>query len=120
VMDLAEVTQAISLGGKTGCLVVALSLGEGAMLFEAGRLVHASFLDTRGEEAFGALISASQWEVEASFRFSQSDRAEFAHLPKTISRSVDQLLLSIAAGIDEGGAAPGEAQTVAPINEQEG
>lgn len=120
VMDLAEVTQAISLGGKTGCLVVALSLGEGAMLFDAGRLVHARFLDKTGEEAFGALVSASQWEAEASFRFNQSERAELAHLPRTISRSVDQLLLSIAAGIDEGGAGPGQAQTVAPINEQEG
>jgi CheY-like chemotaxis protein len=120
VMDLAEVTQAISLGGKTGCLVVALAVGEGAMLFEAGRLVHASFLGKTGEEAFGALISTSQREVEASLRFNQADRAEVAHLPKTISRSVDQLLLSIAAGIDEGGTGPGQAQPAALINQKEG
>jgi CheY-like chemotaxis protein len=120
VMDLAEVTQAISLGGKTGCLVVALSVGEGAMLFEAGRLVHASFLGKTGEDAFGALISTSQREAEASFRFNQADRTELAHLPKTISRSVDQLLLSIAAGIDEGGTGPGRAQPTALINQKEG
>lgn len=103
VMDLAEVTQAIALGGKTGCLVVALSGGEGAMLFEAGHLVHASFVGKTGEEAFAALIQASQREAQASFRFNQAERAELGHLPRTISRSVDQLLLSIAAGIDEGG-----------------
>ena len=119
VMDLAEVTQAIALGGKTGCLVVAVSLGEGAMLFEGGRLVHASFLGKTGEEAFGALISTSQREVEAFFRFNQADRAELAHLPKTISRSVDQLLLSIAAGIDEGGAGPDQAHPTALINQKE-
>jgi hypothetical protein len=38
VMDLAEVTQAIALGGKTGSLVVAFSAGEGRMLFQVGRL----------------------------------------------------------------------------------
>jgi len=103
VMDLAEVTQAIALGGKTGCLVVALAAGEGAMLFEAGRLVHASFAGKMGEEAFAALIQSSQRQAQASFRFSQTDRAELVHLPKSISKSVDQLLLSIAAGIDEGG-----------------
>ena len=120
VMDLAEVTQAISLGGKTGCLVVALSVGEGAMLFEAGRLVHASFLGQTGEEAFGILISTSQREAEASFRFNQADRAELAHLPKTISRSVDQLLLSIAARIDESGTGPGQVQPTALTNQREG
>src|SRR6185369_11252461 len=43
VMDLAEVTQAVALGGKTGCLVVYLAPGEGAMVFETGRIVHAAF-----------------------------------------------------------------------------
>lgn len=104
VMDLAEITQAIALGGKTGTLTVGFSAGEGSMLFEVGRLVHATFTGKTGEAAFAALIQASQRETQASFRFSQTDRGELARVPRTIARSVDQLLLSIAAGIDEGGA----------------
>jgi CheY-like chemotaxis protein len=103
VMDLAEVTQAIALGGKTGCLEVALAAGAGTVVFDAGRLVHASVGDLTGETAFGRLLRASQRERHAHFRFSPSDRAELSGAPRTIARSLDQLLLSIAAGIDEDG-----------------
>ena len=48
------------------------------------------------------------------------ERADLAALPKTISRSVDQLLLSIAAGIDEGGTGTEAAQPVAVTNQKEG
>jgi uncharacterized protein DUF4388 len=109
-MDLTEVTQAIALGGKTGCLIVSLTAGQGAILFENGRIVHAGFRGLTGEQAFAALMSAAQREAQARFCFNRADRAEVAHLPKTISRGVDQLLLSIAAGIDEAGADPGHAQ----------
>jgi len=109
IMDLAEVTQAIALGGKTGCLVVSLAVGEGTLLFETGRVIHASFLGRTGEPAFAAILSASQREPDAGFRFSRVDHADVAREPRTISRSVEQLLLSIAVGIDEGeiGLAPG-------------
>jgi len=120
VMDLAEVTQAIALGGKTGSLVVAFSAGEGRMLFQVGRLVHASFAGRTGEDAFAALIQTSQHESQAAFRFNQMGRAELVSLPKTISRSVDQLLLSIAAGIDEGGTSTGPVQPVAVTSQKEG
>jgi CheY-like chemotaxis protein len=113
VMDLAEVTQAIALGGKTGSLVVAFSAGEGRMLFQVGRLVHASFAGRTGEEAFASLIQTSQRESQAAFRFNQMARADLVSLPKTISRSVDQLLLSIAAGIDEGRTSTGPVEPVA-------
>lgn len=105
VMDLTEVTQAISLGGKTGRLVLSLHAGEGSIVFEAGRVVHAEFFGRTGEKAFAALVSASQREEEARFCFNRVERADLAAGPKTISRSVEQLLLSIAADIDEG--APG-------------
>ena len=120
VMDLAEVTQAIALGGKTGSLVVAFSAGEGRMLFQVGRLVHASFAGRTGEDAFAALIQTSQRESQAAFRFNQMGRAELVPLPKTISRSVDQLLMSIAAGIDEGGTSTGPVQPVAVTSQKEG
>ncbi len=119
VMDLAEVTQAIALGGKTGSLAVAFTAGEGRMLFQVGRLVHATFAGRTGEDAFAALIQTSQRESQAAFRFDQMGRAELATLPKTISRSVDQLLLSVAAGIDEGGTSTGPVQPVAVTGQKE-
>jgi CheY-like chemotaxis protein len=118
VMDLAEVTQAIALGGKTGCLVVSLAAGDGSVLFEAGRLVHASFAGKTGESAFAALIRTSQREDQASFRFSQAARAQLAQVPRTISRSVDKLLLSIAAGIDESGTGQGQPPPAAVTNQK--
>jgi CheY-like chemotaxis protein len=105
VMDLTEVTQAISLGGKTGRLLLSLQAGEGSIVFEAGRVIHAEFSGQAGEKAFAAMVSASQREEEARFCFNRAERAELAAGPRTISRSVEQLLLSIAADIDEG--APG-------------
>ena len=63
------------------------------MLFEVGRLVHASFGGRTGESAFAALIQVSQRESRAAFRFDQMERVDLTPLPKTISRSVDQLLL---------------------------
>jgi hypothetical protein len=47
-------------------------------------------------------------------------RAEVVSQPKTISRSVDKLLLSIAAGIDEGGASTGPVQPVTVTSQKEG
>jgi CheY-like chemotaxis protein len=120
VMDLAEVTQAIALGGKTGSLVVAFVAGEGRMLFQVGRLVHASFAGQTGEHAFAALIQTSQRESQAAFRFNQMGRAEVVSQPKTISRSLDKLLLGIAAGIDEGGTGTGPVQPVAVTSQKEG
>ena len=120
VMDLPEVTQAISLGAKTGWLTVSLGAGEGTMGFDVGRLVHASFGGKTGEEAFALLIQASHRERRAGFRFSQADRAELGGVPRTIARSVDQLLLSIAAGIDEGGTSGGPVQPVELTNHREG
>lgn len=120
VMDLPEVTQAIALGCKTGGLAVGFTAGEGSMLFDNGRLVHASFVGRSGEAAFALLIQTSQRELQAPFRFNQMTRTELGQFPKTITRSVDQLLLSIAAGIDEGGSTPSAAQPVALSNQKEG
>jgi CheY-like chemotaxis protein len=101
VMDLTELTQVISLGVKTGELVLSLSAGEGSILFEAGRVVHAEFSGKTGEAAFGALVVASQREGEARFCFNRAEREALAGRPRTISRSVEQLLLNVAQEIDE-------------------
>ncbi|HEY7437366.1 MAG TPA: DUF4388 domain-containing protein [Methylomirabilota bacterium] len=102
VMDLTELTQVISLGVKTGELVLSLSGGEGSILFEAGRVVHAEFAGKTGEPAFAAMVVASQREGEARFCFNRAEREALAGRPRTISRSVEQLLLSVAQEIDEG------------------
>ena len=101
VMDLTELTQVISLGVKTGELLLSLSKGEGTILFDAGRVVHAEFAGRSGEPAFAAMVAASQREGEARFCFNRAAREAVASRPRTISRSVEQLLLSVAQEMDE-------------------
>jgi CheY-like chemotaxis protein len=104
VMDLAEITQAISISGKTGHLTASLAAGEAVVWFVSGRAVHAQFHGLDGERAFHALIAAAH-EDDGDFCFDPVDPAEAQSFPKTIARSVDQLLLIVAADIDEGHAA---------------
>ncbi len=101
VMDLAEVAQAIALGAKTGDLVVTLPDGEGRLIFDRGRIVHAEFLDLAGEPAFTALLVAAHRRGGGSFCFNPLDRLA-PDVERTITRSVDSLLLNTAADIDEG------------------
>jgi len=100
VMDLAEVAQAIALGGKTGHLVLALHSGEGTVFFDRGRIVHAEFGRLSGEQAFGALVVTAHREGGGTFFFNPMEGA--TSFQRTINRSVESLLLSTAAGIDEG------------------
>ena len=100
VMDLAEVAQAIALGGKTGHLVLALASGEGTVVFDRGRIVHAEFGQLIGEPAFTALVVTSHRAPGGTFFFNPMEAA--TSFQRTIERSVESLLLSTAAGIDEG------------------
>ena len=104
VMDLVELTQAIALGGKTGELRLALGAGAGAIVFVGGRIVHAAFDGRDGEAAFAALVAAAQREAGATFTFTPA--APDGGGPRTIERSVEQLLLAVAAEIDEGTSLP--------------
>jgi len=105
VLDLTEVTQAIALGGKTGRLSLRLTAGEGSLLFDSGRVVHAEFASRTGESAFAAMVSAAQSDPEGTFRFRPSAELPADSGARTIQKSVDQLLLSIASEIDESRAA---------------
>lgn len=100
-MDLTELVQALSIGGKSGSLVVSLAADEAVVVLESGRVVHAGYRGLEGEPAFAALVAASQRETEARFRFNRAERHELGQFPRTMSRSAEQLLLSIAVGIDE-------------------
>jgi CheY-like chemotaxis protein len=101
-LDLTEVTQAIGLGGKTGRLALSLSVGEGSLLFESGRVIHAEFAGLTGESAFAALVSSAQHDPEGTFRFRPAAESGPGAGPRTIQKNLDQLLLSIASQIDEG------------------
>jgi CheY-like chemotaxis protein len=103
VMELADLTQAIAGGGKSGRLILALPQGGGLMLFEKGRVVHAEYRNTVGEEAFAALLAACHADGAGRFCFLPSATGEASSLPRTIDKPVDRLLLSIATAIDEKG-----------------
>jgi len=102
VMDLAELTQAIGQGGKSGRLILALGRGSGLIVFDAGRIVHAEFRSAVGEEAFAALLAAAHGEGGGRFCFVPATGGAPAR-PRTIDKSVEQLLLSTATAIDEKG-----------------
>jgi CheY-like chemotaxis protein len=104
-LDLTEVTQAIGLGGKTGRLALALSAGDGSLLFESGRVIHAEFGGLTGESAFAALVASAQHDPEGTFRFKPATGDSTG--PRTIQKSLDQLLISVASEIDEGRAPMG-------------
>ena|SRR2546425_1786832 len=101
VMDLPDVAQAIGLAGKTGQLSVALAAGAGSVIFERGRVVHAEFGALESEAAFAALVAAAQRDVTGSFCFSPLEQVS-PSVPRSITRPIEQLLLSVAADIDEG------------------
>jgi CheY-like chemotaxis protein len=111
VMDLPDITQAIALGNKTGQLMVTLPSGRGVIVFDRGRVVHAEFFGLIGEIAFAALLAVTQGEGHGSFVFSPSEPGTTS-ATRTIHRDLKQLLLSVAAEMDEG--RPGTA--VAPLS----
>ena len=101
VMDLTEVTQAVSIGRKTGRLVLSLKAGQGAILFDSGRVVHAEFAGKTGDGAFNALVVASHRERGGSFSFVPVAAGDASQLPNTIQTDLETLLLNIAVEMDE-------------------
>jgi len=68
--------------------------------FDRGRIVHAEFGQLIGEPAFTALVVTSHRAQGGTFFFNPMEAA--TSFQRTIERSVESLLLSTAAGIDEG------------------
>ena len=101
VMDMAELTQAIGHAGKTGRLKVSVGSDTGLVWFVSGRAVHAEFQSFKGEAAFRALVVAAHEGSNGEFCFEPVGRGEAATFPTSIARTVDQLLLIVAADIDE-------------------
>lgn len=101
VMDLTEVTQAVAIGRKTGRLELSLPAGDGLVLFESGRVVHAEFGKQNGEGAFNALVMSSHRQRGGNFSFVPVEASEASRLPKTINKDLETLLLNVAVEIDE-------------------
>lgn len=101
VMEMEELVQAIAVGGKTGRLLVVLAAGGGMIAFESGRVFHAEFGKASGAAAVEALVAASHREHAGKFCFIPGDGPALASMPRTITTSVDKLLLSIATTLDE-------------------
>ncbi len=110
VLDLMELTQAIGSGRKTGRLTLNLGPGPGTILFDAGRVVHAEFGERKGEQAFKALVAASQEDPGGTFCFVPWDRREATEGPQTIQAGVQQLLLGFALETEEERIAGGNGQ----------
>ena len=103
VMDLAELTQALAMGGKNGRLILALPQGGGLIVFEGRRVVHAEYRGATGEAAFAGLLTAAHTGGAGRFCFLPSAAGENPSPSRTINKSVDRLLLGIATAIDEKG-----------------
>lgn len=100
-LKLEELTQAIAAGGKTGRLLLVLGTGGGMVAFDNGRIVHAEVGNTTGETAFQTLVTAAHREAGGKFCFIPSAPRDLANVPKTITRSVPDLLRGAARAMDE-------------------
>jgi len=100
-LALEDLAQAIVKGSKTGRLLVVLSTGGGMMAFDGGRIVHAEVGNTTGETAFQSLVATSHRERGGKFCFIPSAPRDLANVPKTITRSVADLLAGAAQATNE-------------------
>lgn len=100
-LQFETLTEALAKGGKTGRLLLVLPTGGGMVAFDAGRIVHAEIGNTTGEPAYQALVAAARRERSGKFCFIPSDPRDLANVPKTISRTVAQLLEATATALNE-------------------
>lgn len=100
-LPLEDLARAIVKGSKTGRLLLVLGTGGGMIAFDGGRIVHAEVGNTTGETAFQFLVAASHRESGGKFCFIPSAPRELGNVPKTITRSVAELLAGAAQAMNE-------------------
>lgn len=100
-LALEDLAQAITKGSKTGRLLLVLSTGGGMIAFDGGRVVHAEIGNTTGETAFQSLVAAAHRDSGGKFCFIPSAPRDLANVPKTITRSVAELLNGAAQATNE-------------------
>ena len=92
--SLADIIQLISMGGKSGRLVLCDgSSGEGSLYFEFGYVVHASQGDLEGEAAAQSIIALDG----GTFEFTTGETPS----KKTVMLAGYELLMRVAKKIDE-------------------
>lgn len=100
-LALEDLAQAIAKGSKTGRLLLVLSTGGGMIAFDGGRIVHAEVGNTTGETAFQSLVAASHRDNGGKFCFIPSAPRDLANVPKTITRTVAELLAGAVQATNE-------------------
>ena len=58
VLDLTRVTPTLSVSGKAVRLMLTFAGGEGEIVFECSRVVHAEFAGQTGEKALASILAA--------------------------------------------------------------
>ena len=111
IMRIEEITQALAAGGKTGRLILAVGGSGGLVVFDRGAPVHAEYREGTGEPALAAMIVTARRERAGRFCFIPGDPVATA-APRTIDRTLSEVLVDIAPAGDDGEAAasrqPGE------------
>ena len=105
VMRLADVTQAVAAGARTGRLIVAVGGAGGLIAFDQGQPVHAEYREESGERALTTMVLSAHRERAGRFCFIPGE-AMAAGARRTIERPLTQVLLDIAAALGDSAAAP--------------
>jgi CheY-like chemotaxis protein len=104
VLGLSDLVQALSDARSAGRLTVEWADGTAATIHLAGgRILDAAWEDWRGEEAFLEILSRGGKERDSCFRFEAMPWHELFARPRTINRTVRELLLTTAIALDESG-----------------
>ena len=101
-LTLFDLVVSLGQGKRSGRLVVLIGSAEGTLYLKGGRLNHATFFETTGEDAVQEIFARVHHEPETPFLFVGGVPAK---TPKTIRTSLDKLLLQVAVNLDEQGVA---------------
>ncbi|MFQ5586028.1 MAG: DUF4388 domain-containing protein [Thermodesulfobacteriota bacterium] len=103
-MGLADIIQVFHMQNKTTAIRVGSGEGYGMVYMRGGKVVHATYRDLTGEDAFYRLIGWGDGEFEVETNLASPDT--------TIHTDVEQLLLESAKKLDEGGGAPKRSKSI--------
>ncbi len=104
--QLPDMVRAVSDGRRTGKLVGRVGPAGAALLFEAGRLLHAEFGGQTGEQAVSSLMAAAGpgSAPAVRFRFEAADGSEVPRTPRRVDEAAHaRLLRACAEAPPEGG-----------------
>ena len=106
VLTLFDLTMSLSQNARSGRLNIYFhredpqELGEAAVVFREGDLVHARFANLTGEEALFRLFFETETADDAEFSFEASESSGGPPGEVTIATPVQQLLLKAAVELD--------------------